>query len=161
LKGFPRIAKQGVYAREVHPVHPSKSYPNFYSILTGLYPESHGFVDNYIRDKTTGDLFLMAPHPNTSHHHWWTQAEPLWVTAEKYKVKTAIYGWSGCQVHTDNNKKWPPVTICEPYDGYLGAKKEMARFRSWLAKISTDFKEHKYRLAMVYFEGVDHSGECN
>lgn len=160
LKGFPRMAKQGVHAKEVNPIHPSNSYPNYYSIVTGLYAESHGFVDNYMRDKTTGELFLMAGHPNASNPHWWTGAEPLWVTAEKHRVKTAVFGWDGCQVRSpDNNtKKRPPTTVCEPYDGFPGVKKEKERLRSWMERITEDFKDHKYRLALVYYESIDHTG---
>ena len=159
LKGFPRMAKHGVYAKEVNPVHPSKSYPNYYSILTGLYPESHGFIGNNIRDKATGEIFLGSPNVNASNAHWWTGAEPLWVTAEKHRIKTAVYGWDGCQVRTENSKKRPPVHVCEPYNGYPGSpRKEKERFRGWLDRIVEDFKDHKYRLAMTYYESVDYTG---
>lgn len=153
------MAKQGVYAKEVEPVHPSRSYPNYYSILTGLYPESHGFIDNYIRDKPTGDIFLGSPHPNASNVHWWDGAEPLWVTAEKHRIKTAVYGWDGCQVKGENPKKRPSVHVCEPYGGYPGVRREKEQFRGWLEVITEDFKEHKYRLAMTYYESVDYSGQ--
>lgn len=170
LKGFPRLAKSGVYAKEVTPVHPSDSYPNYYSILTGLYPESHGFIGNTIRDRSTGQIFLGSPHPNASSAHWWTSAEPLWWTAERHRIKTAVYGWDGCQVRVlegensgkkkSSKKKIPPLTVCEPYSGHPGTQREKERFRGWLETITEDFTEHKYRLAMAYYENVDKSGTC-
>ena len=156
LKGFPRIAKQGVYAKRLEPVHPSNTYPNMYTIATGLYPESHGFIDDYIRDKDTGDLFLTSPHPNASHYHWWDDAVPIWVLAEKHRIKTALYNWDGCQVVSENLKKRPSATHCEPYQPYTKQDKEV--FARRIEKVVNDFKDHKYRLAMLYYEGVDYAG---
>ncbi|CAG2174456.1 unnamed protein product [Oppiella nova] len=68
----------------------ANSYPNWYSITTGRYAENHGFIQNYMYDNVTHELFLMTPFPNTSHPHWWTQSEPLWITAEKHDIKTAM-----------------------------------------------------------------------
>lgn len=178
LKGFPRLAKGGVFAKEVTPVHPADSYPNWYSILTGLYPESHGFVANTRWDRATGQFFFGSPHPNASAAHWWTGAEPLWWTAERHRIKTAVYGWDGCQVrveaeddddddsngggggnsHKRRKKRPPPLTRCEPYSGHPGVRREQERFRGWLETITEDFRQHRYRLALAYYENVDKAG---
>ena len=63
LKGFRKIAENGVRAKYVKPVFPTISYPNWYTIVTGLYTESHGMIGNYMYDEDRDDLFLMAPHP--------------------------------------------------------------------------------------------------
>ncbi|XP_054721389.1 glycerophosphocholine cholinephosphodiesterase ENPP6-like [Uloborus diversus] len=112
--GFKRIADNGVKAEYVTPVFPSNSYPNWYTIVTGLYPESHGIVQNYMYDTKKDDLFLMALHSNASHAHWWNDAEPVWVTAEKRDLKTAVYWWDGCQVVIHGKKP----TKCEEYANY-------------------------------------------
>lgn len=158
LKGLPRLARNGVYARQVDPVHPASSYANYYSIVTGLYAESHGFIDNLIRDKTTGKLFLGHPHENASDSHWWTSAEPIWVTAEKHRIKSALFGWPGCEVHSSNPKRRPQPSICVPYEK-LSAKTEQKLLRNWFEKIVLDFREHRYRLAMVYHESIDATGK--
>ncbi|KAH8023001.1 hypothetical protein HPB51_009605 [Rhipicephalus microplus] len=98
LPGFGELAKTGVKAEYVVPIMPANSYPNWYSIVTGLYGERHGFVQNYMYDDQYDDFFMMAPHPNASHPHWWNHAEPVWVTAEKNGLRTGMYWWDGCQL---------------------------------------------------------------
>lgn len=156
LKGFARMAKQGVVAKSVKPVHPATTYSNAMSIATGLYPESHEFISDYIRDKQTKQLFLGSPHSNVS--HWWAHATPLWTQAQRHRIKVAMYNWDGCQVIFNDRKKRPPVSICEPYKSYSG-KAEKEIFEARLNKVVADFKEHKYRLAMIYYEGVDYIGK--
>ncbi|KFM82403.1 Ectonucleotide pyrophosphatase/phosphodiesterase family member 6, partial [Stegodyphus mimosarum] len=112
--GFKRMADNGVKAEYVTPVFPSNSYPNWYTIVTGLYPENHGIVQNYMYDTERDDLFLMALHSNASHPHWWNDAEPIWVTAEKRDLKSAVYWWDGCQVLIQGKKP----TKCEEYANY-------------------------------------------
>ena len=57
----------------------------------GLYAETHGMVQNYMYDEKRDDTFLMTPHPNASHLHWWNESEPIWVTAERNNIKTGVY----------------------------------------------------------------------
>lgn len=56
-----------------------------------MYSESHGMVQNFMYDSERNETFFMNPHPNASHPHWWNEAEPLWVTAEKQGIRTAVY----------------------------------------------------------------------
>lgn len=156
LKGFPRLAKNGVHAK-VDPIHPASSFPNHFSIVTGLYAESHGFIDNYIRDKSSGDLFLLGRLTgNTSIASWYSQNEPLWVTAEKHKVKSALNRWTRCET-SDNPRKRPTPHLCEPHV-FLTAKEERIRMRVDIERTLQDFVEHKYRLAMIYYKLVDEAG---
>ena len=155
LKGFPKIAQNGVSAKYVKPIFPENSYPNWYSITTGRYAENHGFIQNYMYDNVTHELFLMSPAPNCSHPYWWTQSEPLWITAEKNDIKTAMYVWDGCQVTIDGVS----VTHCEPYhsvsENITIANNET---RNYGQQILDDFAADKYRLALLYHEFVDHTG---
>ncbi|HZN99362.1 MAG TPA: alkaline phosphatase family protein, partial [Gemmatimonadales bacterium] len=50
------LARQGVRARWLVPVFPTVTFPNFYSIATGLYPEHHGIVSNTMRDSLLGSF---------------------------------------------------------------------------------------------------------
>lgn len=81
-------------------VSTQKRFNSHFSFVfsTGLYAESHGFIQNMMYDSQYGDLFLMAPNDTASLKHWWEHAEPLWVTAEKHNIKSALYWWDGCQV---------------------------------------------------------------
>ena len=154
LKGFRKIAENGVHAKYVKPIFPANSYPNWYAITTGLYGESHGMIENYMYDKERGDTFLMVPHRNASHNHWWNKTEPLWINAEKQGVKTAMYLWDGCQVVINGLRP----SICHKYQSLYDSTVVDNQTRSFINTVLDDFSADKYRLALVYYEFVDHIG---
>ena len=86
---------EGVSPKYMLPSFPSLTFPNHYTLVTGLHPESHGIVGNS----------FWAPDLNAEFHtqtgsmeqKWWTGAEPLWATAEKQNVTTAIHMWPGSE----------------------------------------------------------------
>jgi hypothetical protein len=154
LKGFRKIAENGVSAKYVKPIFPANSYPNWYSIVTGLYGESHGMIQNYMYDESRDDLFLMSPHPNASHNHWWNQSEPIWISAEKLGIKTAMYLWDGCQVRIAGIKPF----ICHKYKATYNSDEANNETRVYIKNILDHFSNDKYRLALLYYELVDHTG---
>jgi len=89
-----RLARDGV-AASMKPSFPSKTFPNHWTLVTGLVPDRHGIVGNSMVDPSRpNDLFTMdADDP-----FWWNEAEPLWVTAEKAGVRTATQFWPGANV---------------------------------------------------------------
>ena len=88
------IAKKGVRAEWMKPSFPTKTFPNFYTLVTGLYPEEHGIVENNIFD--FGTVFSLGNKPEVSNGRWWL-GEPIWVTAEKQGVRTAPYLYPGTE----------------------------------------------------------------
>ncbi|KAL9154063.1 hypothetical protein ABFS82_10G089000 [Erythranthe guttata] len=75
------------------PVFPTLTFPNHYSIATGLYPTSHGIINNKFTDPTTGEQFtLRSREPK-----WWL-GEPLWETVANHGLKAATYFWPGSDV---------------------------------------------------------------
>ena len=97
LKGFQKLASNGVKAK-VQPIFPSNSYPNWYTILTGLYAEHHGMVNNFMYDKKYNETFLMTISSGSHHSFWWTndgdnKTEPVWITAEKNGITTSVFNW--------------------------------------------------------------------
>lgn len=154
LKGFPKIAENGVRAKYVKPIFPANSYPNWYAIATGLYGESHGMFENYMYDQSRDEVFLMSPHPNASHPQWWNQSEPIWINAQKNGVKTAMYLWDGCQVRIDGVRPY----ICHKYRGLYELVSARNQTKTFLNTVLDDFADDKYRLALVYYELVDHNG---
>src|SRR5438105_12500573 len=44
------LAARGVRASGLIPAFPAKTFPNHYTIVTGLYPAHHGIVSNVIAD---------------------------------------------------------------------------------------------------------------
>ena len=80
-------AQRGVRAEWMTPSFPSKTFPNHYTIVTGLYPEHHGIVANNIRDSALG-TFTMSDTTAVRNPRWWG-GEPIWVTAEKQGKRAA------------------------------------------------------------------------
>lgn len=84
------------------PSFPSVTFPNHFTLITGLYPESHGIVGNTFWDPDLHEEFYYTKSSSSMQPKWWT-AEPLWVTAENQGVRSAIHMWPGSEAHI------PPV----------------------------------------------------
>ncbi|CAG2180222.1 unnamed protein product, partial [Oppiella nova] len=113
-------------------------------------------IQNYMYDESRDDLFLMSPHPNASHNHWWNQSEPIWISAEKLGIKTAMYLWDGCQVRIAGIKPF----ICHKYKALYNSDDANNETRVYIKNILDDFSNDKYRLALLYYELVDHTGHA-
>lgn len=96
LNGF--IA-EGVSPQYMLPSFPSVTFPNHYTLVTGLYPESHGVVGNSFWDPKLEEEFYYTDPARSMQPKWWLGGEPLWVTAEKQNVRTAIHMWPGSEAH--------------------------------------------------------------
>ena len=92
----------GVSPKFMLPSFPSVTFPNHFTLVTGLYPESHGVVGNTFWDPDLEEEFYYTDRLRSMQPKWWN-AEPLWVTAEKSGVLTAIHMWPGSEAHI------PPV----------------------------------------------------
>lgn len=88
------IAKNGVRARWMIPSFPTKTFPNHYTIATGLYPQNHGIVENTVFDY--GDIFSMSKRAEVQNPRWWW-GEPIWVTAQKQGQVAASYFFVGTE----------------------------------------------------------------
>ena len=97
-----RLAKEGVRAKWMIPSFPTKTYPNHYTIVTGLYPEHHGIVENHVYD--FGEVFDIGDKQKVRDPKWWW-GEPIWNTAEKQGQHAASYNWVGSE--TQIGGIWP------------------------------------------------------
>lgn len=88
------LAKNGVRAKWMIPSFPTKTFPNHYTIVTGLYPQNHGIVDNNVYD--FGEVFTMSKRHEVANPRWWW-GEPIWVTAEKQGQRAASYFFVGSE----------------------------------------------------------------
>jgi predicted AlkP superfamily pyrophosphatase or phosphodiesterase len=89
------IATRGVRAERMIPVFPSKTFPNHYSVVTGLTAEQHGIVANAMRDSVLG-RFTTRDTIAQSESRWWG-GEPIWVTAERQGIHAASVSWPGSE----------------------------------------------------------------
>ena len=91
-----RLVASGVSAKGLIPVFPTKTFPNFYSMVTGLYPANHGIIANTMFDPVIGDTFSLGNREAVADGRWYG-GEPLWVTAEKQGHLTAPIFWPGSE----------------------------------------------------------------
>ncbi|PYI28720.1 nucleotide pyrophosphatase family protein [Aspergillus indologenus CBS 114.80] len=92
------LVANGVSPQYMLPSFPSVTFPNHFTLVTGLYPESHGIVGNTFWDPEMEDEFYYT-HPSVSMQPKWWNAEPLWMTAENQGVRAAIHMWPGSEAH--------------------------------------------------------------
>ncbi|KAL9026160.1 MAG: hypothetical protein Q9196_005135 [Gyalolechia fulgens] len=90
---------EGVSPRYMLPSFPSVTFPNHYTLVTGLHPESHGVVGNSFWDPALNEDFFYTDPTRSMQPKWWADGEPLWVTAEKANVTTAVHMWPGSEAH--------------------------------------------------------------
>ncbi|MCJ1462921.1 hypothetical protein MMC07_001525 [Pseudocyphellaria aurata] len=113
---------EGVSPRYMVPSFPSVTFPNHYTLVTGLYPESHGVVGNTFWDPKLQEEFYYTDPARSMQPKWWLGGEPLWVTAEKQKVKTAIHMWPGSEAHIQLDP-----TFLDEFDGDEPLSKKVDR----------------------------------
>lgn len=137
-----RLAKQGVRAKWMIPSFPTKTFPNHYTVATGLYPQNHGIVENNVYD--FGVVFSMSKRSEVQNPRWWW-GEPIWVTAEKQGQRAASYFFVGSE--TEIQGKTP--SIWRTYNGRVPNEMRIDKVLSWLdlpgdkrpTMISTYFSE--------------------
>ncbi len=99
LEAFDEIKSRGVSSR-LQPSFPTKTFPNHYSIATGLYPDNHGIVNNTFWDPTREVIYKISDRSKVTDGYFYG-GEPIWVTAEKQGVKSASYFWVGSEAEID------------------------------------------------------------
>lgn len=89
-----QLAAQGV-SGSMRPSFPSKTFPNHWTLVTGLVPDRHGIVGNAMEDpaRASAPFTLANDDP-----FWWNAAEPVWVAAEKAGIRTATMFWPGASL---------------------------------------------------------------
>ncbi|CAH1262211.1 ENPP6 [Branchiostoma lanceolatum] len=153
LSEFQAMAREGARARYVTPDFPVKSYPNYYTIMTGLHTESHGMTGNYMHDVMRNTSFLLGYNPESYEPYWWEGAEPIWITATKQERKVNMYYWPTCEVPIFNTLP----NKCEPYAGYPTYN----NITDSIDEIVQLFSERAVDMAFVYFEDVDRLGHAH
>ncbi|XP_068612500.1 autotaxin [Brachionichthys hirsutus] len=91
IPNIEKLRTCGTHAPYVRPVYPTKTFPNLYSLATGLYPESHGIIGNSMYDPVFNATFTLRSREKVN-HRWWG-GQPIWITALKQGVKAATFFW--------------------------------------------------------------------
>ena len=141
------LARDGVRAQALRPAFPTLTFPNHYSIVTGLYPDHHGIVNNRMVDPASGKRFVYSDRKTTSDPMWWG-GEPLWVGAERQGKHAATMFWPGSDVEIDGVR--PEHWL--PFDGKMTPDRRVDQALAWL-----DLPPgRRPDFLTLYFEPVDH-----
>ncbi|MEG0696478.1 MAG: ectonucleotide pyrophosphatase/phosphodiesterase, partial [Algoriella sp.] len=95
-KNLQNFAKNGVEAKAMYPSYPSITFPNHYTIVTGLYPSHHGLVGNQMLEEATGDRYSLGNREAVINPKWYG-GTPIWNLAEENKMLSACYYWPGSE----------------------------------------------------------------
>jgi predicted AlkP superfamily pyrophosphatase or phosphodiesterase len=140
-----RLAADGVHAERLISAFPSLTFPNHYTLVTGLWPEHHGIVNNHIYDPNFKAEFNMSSGPGPTDGRWWL-GEPIWVTAIKQgRVANCLF-WPGSEAEIEGVRP----TVWKPYDGHLSPDDCVAMGLGWLAKTN-----ERPSFMTLYFHEVD------
>lgn len=107
-----RFIQEGISPKYMLPSFPSVTFPNHYTMATGMYPEAHGVVGNTFWDPKLEQEFYYTDPERSLQPFWWG-GEPIWVTAEKQKVRTAVHMWPGSEAHIQDQV----IAYVDKYNG--------------------------------------------
>ena len=142
------LAARGVRAERLVPSFPSKTFPNHYTLVTGLTPAHHGIVANVMREPTLG-LFRMSDTAAVRNPAWWG-GEPIWVTAERQGRRAAAYFWPGSEAAVGGVRP----TWWYPYEHTRPNAVRVARLLEWLAMPPAEAPA----VITAYFSDTDDAG---
>ncbi len=146
-----QLAATGVRAERMVPAFPSKTFPNHYTIVTGLYPEHHGIIANTMFDAAIGRKFSVGDTAVTHNPRWWG-GEPLWITVERQGKKSASFFWVGSDIKI--NGKLP--TWYRTYDERVPNSTRVRTVLEWLSQPAGTGPS----FVSTYFSDVDGAGHA-
>ena len=138
------IAKQGMI-----PAYPSLTFPNHYTLVTGLYPEHHGIVANKFYDPARKERYAYND-PVSSRDGSWYGGTPLWVLAEKQGMRSACFFWPGSEAEIDGER--PSYYL--HYDDHFPDEQRIDQVIAWLRLPATE----RPHFITLYYANVDHAG---
>jgi predicted AlkP superfamily pyrophosphatase or phosphodiesterase len=122
-----QLRAEGASARGLTPVFPSNTFPNHYTIVTGLRPSHHGIVNNNFFDPESGRFFQYNQAAANHDERWWG-GEPIWITAVRQGRASACYFWPGSEVAIRGLRP----TFWKPYDYSVPFSQRLAELIGWL-----------------------------
>jgi predicted AlkP superfamily pyrophosphatase or phosphodiesterase len=142
------LARKGVRAKWLIPSFPTKTFPNHYTVATGLYPDNHGIVENNMYD-VNFDAEFHHGSEEVLKGRWWG-GEPIWVTAEKQGQRSAAYFFPGTEAEILGVRP----TFYKAYNGKVPNELRVDTILSWL-----DLPQDKRpTMLTLYFSLIDDAG---
>lgn len=146
LPNFRRVVQRGARARAMVPVFPTLTFPNHYSLVTGLTAERHGIVGNSFYDPDRQASYSLRDAKTVTDGTWY-RGEPIWVTAETQGMVAACYFWPGSEAAIQGVRP----TIWKTFDAGIANRVRVDTVLEWL-KLPEDRRPH---LITLYFNELD------
>lgn len=148
-KNLLKIRNRGSFATSLRPTFPSKTFPNHYSMLTGLHAGSHGIVDNRFYSPKLKKRYKLSDRSAVQDGRFYS-GNPVWVVAEKQKMLTAPNFWPGSEAEINGERP----TYYYEYKHGMSHKERVKQTLNWLSLP----KEKRPHFITLYFSDVDTAG---
>lgn len=144
------LAKAGATG-PMRPSFPTKTFPNHFTLVTGKRPDHNGISGNSMIDpRRPGVMFSLGNAAQALDPFWWSEAEPIWITAEKAGLRTATMFWPGSEVAYDGRRPSDWLR----YDQNIGNVQRVNTLLDWLRRPANI----RPMFATMYFDTVDTQG---
>jgi predicted AlkP superfamily pyrophosphatase or phosphodiesterase len=155
LPSFRRVLKRGARARAMIPVFPSLTFPNHYSLVTGLYADRHGIVGNSFYDPDRKETYSLSDRKAVTDGTWY-RGEPIWVTAETQGMVTAAFFWPGSEASI----KGVVPTYRKEYNQSTSNEERVNGVLEWL-RLPEERRPHLLTLYFSELDSASHRGAMN
>ena len=143
------LAAEGVRAEGLIPQFPSKTFPNHYTIVTGLRLANHGILSNNMVAPDIPGRFGLRNRDVLADPRWWG-GEPIWNTAERQGLKASAMFWPGSEAPINGRH----ATYWMPFDDKMPLAARVSQTLAWLALPD----DRRPSFLTVYFSDVDSAG---
>ncbi|XP_004710938.1 ectonucleotide pyrophosphatase/phosphodiesterase family member 5 [Echinops telfairi] len=144
---FHSVMKYGVHVKQVTNIFITKTYPNFYTMVTGLFAESHGIVSNDMFDPVLNKSFSLD-HMDIYDSEFWEAATPIWITNQRAGHSSGAAMWPGTDVKIHGT--FP--TRYMPYNQSIPFEERVAKIIEWFTS------KEPINLGLLYWEDPDDMG---
>ena len=143
------LGSKGVQAESMIPSFPSLTFPNHYTIVTGLYPSHHGLVNNSFLDEKSNERYSMGAKAKVKDGKWYG-GTPLWVLAEQQNMMTASMFWVGSEAEIKGTRP----SYYYDYNEKIPVAQRINTVKEWLMLP----EEQRPHLITFYLSEPDHAG---
>lgn len=145
LPNLRKFFADGVLIDHISNVFTTKTFPNHYSLATGLYAESHGILASRMYDSETKKVFTTH---NSSDPFWWNEATPIWVSVQTWNYRSAAAMWPGTDLMIQNRTS----TYFLKYNPKVRFNERLDNLTKWLTE------DKLVKFAALYWEEPDNTG---
>lgn len=146
---FDSVKKYGVSALSLRSVFPSKTFPNHFSIISGMYASNHGIIQNDFENPFNGEEYSIGDSASVKNPIWYL-GEAFWETAERQGIKTASYFWPGSEMS---------LTYRHPsyYERYVHNRNYKTRIDGVINWLKLPYKDRPHFITL-YVDETDRKG---